>query len=285
MTPPGTRADRLAEVALAAYDEPAADGWDPVRDALGRLADAAGRRPEGDLAGWAARIAVPGGDLPLLGAGVRAGAHPGLLWNGDRCRRMLVGREAALTLVGLVAGSDRGRDAAALVRAVRAGTAVADALDRWLPAAPVARPTTDAVAAAACAGLLAGVPRDDLPEVLDISGGLMMLTPPTAGTGTAAVTGAWAGHALAAGWLAVAAWNAGLRGYDGALADTLALVTGAGIPPAPAAPRAPAHAPAVPVDTPAGVSAGRTPVEARIRALLGRAPAEVPVRTLTEALG
>lgn len=230
--------------------------------ALRRIEGLAGSGPDGDLAAWAARVAVPEGDLPLLGAGVRAAAYVALLWNGDRCRRAQVGRGAALTLVGLAVGAEHGRDAASLVRAVRPGLAVADALDQWLYAAetPLALPTTDVVAAATCAALLAGTPRDDLPKLLDMSGSLMVITPPCGEGVSADIEGAWAGHALAAGWLATRAWTSGLVGFNGGLAYTLSVVTGRST--APTDPSAP-----------------------QVRALLDQPPADVGVRSLVEALG
>ena len=210
----------LADVALRAADGHAG-GRHPVAGALRALDRLAATAADDDLRAWAARIAVPDGALPLPGTGLRAAPYPGLLWSGERCARAGLDGDAQLVLVGLVVGAEHGRSAADLSRAVHAGLAVAAALgERTAASRPVALPTTAVVPAAACAAVLAGVAHDDLRAVLDLAGSLMAIAAPDAGPVP------WAGHACAAGWLALRAWAGGLAGMPDGLAHTLTTVAG-----------------------------------------------------------
>ncbi|WP_433616539.1 hypothetical protein ACQP2P_15045 [Dactylosporangium sp. CA-139114] len=178
--------------------------------------------PEPDLAAWATRTGTPDGAFPLLGASTRAETYVALLWNGERCRRAGLGLDAGLTLVGLAVGAEHGRSAAELsdaladVLAARASVAA--------PPSPVAGLSTDVLAAAALAARLAGVPAAQEPALLDLAASLMVITPP--GPSAEPV----AGHALAAGWLALRARQAGIAGMAGGLAHTLAVVSGTPAP-------------------------------------------------------
>jgi hypothetical protein len=199
-------------------------GWAPLAGALRALDRLAGSPAEADLGAWATRIHDADGAVPLPGTGLRAAAHPGLLWAGERCSRAGLGAPAQLALVGLVVGAEHARSAADLSRALQAGLAVADALDERIAAAarPAALPTAGVVPAAACAAVLAGVPLSDLAAVLDVAGSLMAVMPPDA------TAGAWPGHSCAAGLLAVRAWSSGLTGMPDGLGHTVATVTGPG---------------------------------------------------------
>jgi len=216
----------LAEIAGRALDEHAG-GWTPVTGALRALDRVAATPPSGDLDAWAGRIATPDGAVPLLGTGLRAAPYPGLLWAGERCAWAGLGGDAVLALVGLAVGAEHGRSAADLSRAVHAGLAVAAEVGQRVAevARPVALPTGGVVPAATCAAVLAGVALADLPAVLDLAGSLMAVTPPDGPPGP------WAGHAAAAGWLAVRTWTSGLVGMPDGLGHTLAAVTGDDPPP------------------------------------------------------
>jgi hypothetical protein len=211
----------LADVAAAALDEHAG-GWAPLTGALRALDRLAATPPDGDTVAWAVRIATTDGAVPLPGTGLRAATYPGLLWAGERCARTGLGADGVLALVGLVAGAEHGRSAADLSRAVHAGLAVAAEVGQRVAevARPAALPTGGVVPAATCAAVLAGVSLSDLPAVLDLAGSLMAVTPPDGPPGP------WAGHAAAAGWLAVRTWTSGLVGMPDGLAHTLAAVTG-----------------------------------------------------------
>jgi hypothetical protein len=176
---------------------------------------------------WARRISASGGSVPLLGANGRSAAYPGLLWNGDRCLRAGMGPSAVLTLVGLVIGQDDDADAARLVQGVRAGMAIRDSrLWAGRPViAPTASATTDVISTAACAAVSAGMGLCDVTKVLDLAGSLMIIKP-TSPVGSAEMSGPWAGHALAAGWLAVQLHRAGVSGMGGGLEHTLTCVVG-----------------------------------------------------------
>jgi hypothetical protein len=249
-------AGQLSDLAWNVFEQD--HGLGPVDGALRQLESLAATMPDPDLLAWSARLAVDGGDLPLLGAGAAAAPFPALLWNAERCRRADLGLGAPLTLVGLVAGAANGRDATTLARAVAAAAAVADAVRPLGDHGGTAGATTDVIAAAVCAALLSGVPRARLAELLDTAGSLMAITAP--GTSDLVVAGRWAGHAAAAGWLAVRVWTAGVVGIAGGLAHTLAVVTGDKV-----GPRSPA------------ATVGHSD-------LLAATPGDVPVRSLLEAL-
>lgn len=105
------------------------------------------------------------------------------------------------------------------------GLAVAAGLPSLTGDGPVTgRPTTRVVAAAACAAVASGTPLSRLDPVLDLAASLMVVAPPAAATPRQA--GLRAGHCLAAGWLAPRVLRAGLTGMEGALAHTVAAVTG-----------------------------------------------------------
>lgn len=174
-----------------------------------------------DLRRWGETLACVNAPVPLLGLGVRAATYPALLWNGARLERA-GGRDVeALTMVGVVSGPN---DMAAehLLRAVRAGFAVAQGLSH--PDVPIAVPTAAAVAAAACAAIAADSARDDVAEILDLAGTLMVVGPPR---GDALLERSLrAGHALAAGWLAVRLMKTGIVGVPDGLSQTISTVSG-----------------------------------------------------------
>jgi hypothetical protein len=186
-----------------------------VTDALGALERLAVSPPEADLAAWAARIATADGAVTLFGTGLHAAPYPGLLWAGERCARAGLGVEVMTTLVGLVVGAEHGRSPADVSRAVHAGLAVAGEVAR-----PGSLATVGVVPAAVCAAVLAGVPDSDLPAVLDLAGSLMAVAPPDGPAGP------WAGHAAAAGWLAVHTFTSGLVGMPDGLGHTLDVLEG-----------------------------------------------------------
>jgi hypothetical protein len=190
-----------------------------------------------DLASWAGAIGGPEGPLPLLGTGLRAAAYPALHWNGARLHRAEAPDSDGLVLVALAAAAP-GTDAAEVERAVTAGLAASAALPAVVGDGPVTgRPTVGVVAAAACAAVAGGTDPSLLRSVLDVAAALMVVRPPDGGGRHEA--GLAAGHCLAAGWLAPRVLGAGLTGMTGALAHTVAAVTGrtagelvlAGVPP------------------------------------------------------
>ena len=169
-------------------------------------------------------IGTPAGRLPLLGTGLRAAAYPALLWNGARLHRAAVPEDDGLVLVALAAAPPEA-DAAGIDRAVSAGLAVAAGLPDVVGDRPgTGVPTVGVVAAAACAAVAGGTDVSDVGPVLDVAASLMVVRPPDGGTPREA--GLWAGHCLAAGWLAPLLLRAGLTGMDGALAHTVATITG-----------------------------------------------------------
>ncbi|MHA6616122.1 hypothetical protein [Pseudonocardia sp. DLS-67] len=180
-------------------------------EALERLA---ATPPDADLGAWAARIATPDGAVSLPGTGLRAATYPGLLWAGERCARAGLGQDVMTTLVGLVVAAEHGRGAADLSDAVRTGLAAGEAVR------PAALPTVGVVPAAVCAAVLAGVPPADLPAVVDLAGSLLAVTAPDGPPGP------WAGHAAAAGWLAVHTFTSGLVGMPDGLDHTLDVLEG-----------------------------------------------------------
>lgn len=162
--------------------------------------------------------------MPLLGAGLRSATYPGLLWNGARLHRAGTAYVDALVLVALAAGVGGGPEAD-LERGVQVGLDVAAALDdRHGSTEDIGHPTTRVVASAACAATVGGTDRDGLSEVLDLAATLMVVMPPVGGDEVQ--EGLWAGHCLAAGWLATQALATGLVAVPDALARTVATVTG-----------------------------------------------------------
>jgi hypothetical protein len=218
---------------------------------LRRLAALAAVPPPAALRPWAESVAADDGALPLLGTGRRADPYPALQWNGALLRRAGAPSDDGLVLVALAAappGATRGD--------VARGLAAGRAVDAQLPSgggAP-AVPTVRVLAAAACAAVTAGADPAGLGELLDLAATLVVVTPP--GGGSAVEEDLWAGHALAAGWLAPVLAGVGLTTSPGSAAETLTAVLGAGTvrpprPPGPVPPpRPPAPAPAA-GDTPA----------------------------------
>lgn len=201
-----------------------------------------------DLRAWAQRIGTPSGRLPLLGTGLRAAAYPALLWNGARLHRAGAPEDDGLVLVALAAAPPEA-DAADVERAVAVGRAVAAGLPGVIGAGPVTGlPTAGVVAAAACAAAARGTDPSGLQPLLDVAAALMVVRPPAGGTPREA--GLWAGHGLAAGWLAPLVVGAGLTGMAGALEHTVAAVTGR------PGGRLRADLPAAPAVDPTGSTAG-----------------------------
>ena len=178
-----------------------------------------------------------------------AAAYPALLWNGARLHQAGVPDDDGLVLVALTA-APREADVADVERAVAVARAVAAGMPDVLGDGPeTGHPTTGVVAAAACAAVAGGTDPSRLGPVLDVAASLMLVRPPAGGTAREA--GLWAGHCLAAGWLAPLVLRAGLTGMAGALAHTVATVTGrpaGGLRGDPSA--------GVPVAVPTGSSAG-----------------------------
>lgn len=171
---------------------------------------------------------------------MRADTYPALLWNGARLHRARAAQVDALTLVALASATDQ-TPGDGLERGVLAGLRVAASLAGARGLEGVGRPSCDVLPAAACAAVVGGADPADLTTVLDLAGTLMVVGPP-AGPGSSAENGldtqsraegvngsvaeAWAGHCLAAGWLAPQLLDAGLVAHAGALDSTHAAVTG-----------------------------------------------------------
>ena len=193
-----------------------------MRDALAGLEELRELPLPDDLRQWGSDLATPDGALPLLGLGVRAAMYPGLLWNGARLSRAGATSAEAMTVVGLTCG---GGSAADLVRGVVAGAAVLTSAAALAgDGMVVGVPSTDVLAAAACAALACGADRDDLPAVLDLAATLMIVTAPRSSGDVE--RGRWHGHCLAAGWLAPQLAVAGLVSVPDAVAHTVSTVTG-----------------------------------------------------------
>ena len=168
-------------------------------------------------------MAADDGALPLLGTGRRAGPYAALQWNGALLRRADAPLDDGLVLVALAAAPS-GATLGDVARGLAAGRAVAADLPSAEGAPAV--PTVRVLAAAACAAVTAGADPAGLGELLDLAATLVVVTPP--GGGTAVEEDLWAGHALAAGWLAPVLAGAGLTSPPGAAAATLAAVLGSG---------------------------------------------------------
>jgi hypothetical protein len=195
-----------------------------MRDALAGLTSLREADVPPDLRSWGSSLASANGSVPLLGLAVRAATYPGLLWNGVRLKRAGLGDAEALTMVGVVSGPDH-MHAVDLLRAVRAGLAVAGGLSRAEGSnAPLATPSTAVVAAAACAAIAAGHASDDLVEILDLAGTLMVVAPTR--DDAPLEQSLRAGHGLAAGWLTVQLVGAGIVGMPDGLTQTVSTVTG-----------------------------------------------------------
>lgn len=225
---------RAVEAATAAYAaDPAPADVAAVEARLAALARTAARPPAADLAAWARELAGPAGAVggfPLLGTGLRAETGAALLWCGARLARDGGDTGTPALLAGLAAGSAAGLATADLARGLAADRAVTDVVAGTAPQ-PVARPTTAALGAAACAALLSGV--RDLAAVLDTAASLMVLTPGVELAGSAAAAPLWAGHAASAGWLAALLPATGVTPLPGALAVTLAAAAGPDADPLP----------------------------------------------------
>ena len=218
-----TLAGRAMDAARASADVRA-----PVEEGLRDLERLNTMPLDADLAAWARRIAITGSAEPLLGTGLSAAPYPALLWNGERASRARSGPSAVLTLVGLAVGRGDGAASARLGQGVTAGLAIRDT-STWpgeRAVAPTAASTTDVICAAACAAVTAGMELEDVANVLDIAGSLMIIKPASS-VGSAEMSGLWNGHALAAGWLAVQLHRADVSGMSGGLEHTLTTVAGA----------------------------------------------------------
>jgi hypothetical protein len=197
-----------------------------LRGALERLAALARSTPPQDLRAWAGVIGSADGPLPLLGTGLRAGAFPALQWNGALLRRVGAPVADGLALVALASAPPAATEAD-VARGLAAGLAVAGSATP--PAQSPAEPTLLVLAAAACAAVTRGADPAELAELPDLAAALMVVTTPAAATDLE--RDAWAGHALAAGWLTPRVRAAGLTGAPATYTDTVAALTGA-TPPA-----------------------------------------------------
>jgi hypothetical protein len=193
--------------------------WSDVEGAHGRLVALAGEPVDADLLTWAHGLEASALELPLVGLGRLAATYPSLVWNGVRLRRAGLGVLEGLLLVGLASRTDTSTTDD-LVRAVAAGVAVDAALQQVLDGSDrVGVPTTSGIAAAACAGVLGGVPLSDLGVLLDLAAGLMVVGGRP--TGQADLDGLLLGHGLAAGWLAPRVAASGIVPMPGAVEHTL----------------------------------------------------------------
>ena len=130
----------------------------------------------------------------------------------------------ALLLVALAAASPGG-SSTAVERGMRTGLTMSAGLTDMVGDGPqTGRPTTGAVAAAACAAVAGGADATELGPLLDVAASLMVVRP--AQDGTPLQSALSSGHCLAAGWLAPRLLGAGIVGMAGALRDTVSTVTG-----------------------------------------------------------
>lgn len=188
------------------------DADSPWTTALRRLGDLAGQSVPDELLAWADRCHTVAG-FPLLGTARCAEPYVALQWNGERVSRAGLGMTDLVVLTGLVAAWQHDRTLGELQAAVdRALQVRADVV---MPLAADAPVTADVVTAAVCAGVLAGVPEDELTTLVDLAGTLLQVQ-------TSETTHTAAGHTAAAGWLAVQVHLAGMVAYPGAFADTVA---------------------------------------------------------------
>ena len=125
-------------------------------------------------------------------------------------------------MVAMAAAPD-GTAAEDLDRAVAVGERMVEALDDVGEGSPAGL-TLGVVPAAACAAVASGVDPDELGDLIDLAGSLMVVTAPDAADEVQ--RGLWAGHCLAAGWLAAQVMSAGLVTMPGALEHTVQTVTG-----------------------------------------------------------
>jgi hypothetical protein len=178
------------------------------------------------LSSVAAEIGGPAGELPLLGTDLRADDYEALRWNAARCGAADL-PDVALLIAGLAAADEFDLASAAasvpLCRAVLAGRAVVRAAEALItePATVPARPSYGVLGAAVTCALLGGASEEDLAVVLDLAASLMVTV--VAGGDARSLA---AGHACAAGWLAVAVWRAGVTPLPGAVAHTASVVAG-----------------------------------------------------------
>src|SRR5690606_24775083 len=134
-----------------------------VPSALARLEALSRQLVPSDLLGWAdrSRSHQPTG-FPLLGTDRQAEPYVALQWNGERAARAGLGVVDLVVLTGAVSGWQQGRTIGDLERAVaRALEERARAVSTGLDA--VAPVTADVVTTAVCAGVLSGIPEEDLP--------------------------------------------------------------------------------------------------------------------------
>ncbi|WP_404385372.1 hypothetical protein LL946_04960 [Knoellia locipacati] len=183
-----------AALALAATGEGGTSTDARLVEAESALSALRAITPEDDLAAVAARRDP--GDIPLLGTPFTAETYAALLWNGERFERHRVPWLARFLFLGRVVGGDARRAAAGAV----AGEAMRTA---WPPPGTtslVADLTVGAVAASVCAATAEGLDVDARERVAELAASLMVVAPVQQSTELA---GLLAGHALAAGWLAV----------------------------------------------------------------------------------
>lgn len=226
MTAAGLTA-QAAGAAAAAFAAPVtATELRDLQERLAAVARIAAAPLDADLAAWSRRIAGADG-FPLLGTGLLADTGAALLWGGARLARGGAGPEVAAVLAGLAAGEQAASSTGDLARGVTAARAVAGVVARSTAGSiPLARPTTAALGAAACAALLLGVTCDALAAVLDTAASLMVLTPGGEVAGAQRLAPLWVGHAAAAGWLASVLPATGVTALPGALTLTLTVATG-----------------------------------------------------------
>lgn len=207
---PTTLADALS--AALRTSESASEG--ELAQAEAELSRLAGAATDPDLVELAERQEA--GDTPLLGTSLRTQVYPALLWNGERFERLRAPWPARLAFLTL-ATTGEGFDSPRSARAIAVGEAVRRSWPQD-PEDPVADLTTSSVGAAVCAAIAAGVPDEDLEAVAEVAAALMLVTPLRP---TAEVRESHAGHALAAGWLAVQLFRSGVVAAPGTAAEVL----------------------------------------------------------------
>lgn len=194
-------------------------GWPDVAEAHGRLIELRDTSVDSDLSGWADTDGSSSLVFPLIGLGRSAATYPALLWNGVRLARADLGILEAFVLVGLAARTETSTPDD-LLRAVRAGSAVNQALEQVLDGSDlVGVPTAAAIAAAACAGVMGSTPSDSLGSLLDLAAGLMVVG--GGNTNQPDLSALLLGHSMAAGWLAPRVAGAGIVPMPEAVEHTL----------------------------------------------------------------
>ncbi len=204
----------LADALSAALRTAGSGSDEQLARAEAELSTLARATTDPDLAELARRQEA--GGTPLLGTSLRAQVYAALLWNGERFERLDAAWPARLVFLTL-STPDGGLDRERMARAI----AVGEALRRtWPqdPESPVADLTTSCVGAAVCAAIAGGIPDADLEAIAEVAAALMLVTPVQA---TVQVRETHAGHALAAGWLAVELYRSGVVAAPGTAAEVL----------------------------------------------------------------